>query len=297
MRVIAGLVDQNDLSGTQTSGLAEVVVHPFWDGRFDNDIALLHLSTPLSFNGRVNAISPMHQYSSTSFNDPSASGTPVTTMGWGKTQTAQLSQTLQQIAGTVTDWTACANFYAQAGVTLSRDRHVCMSSGSSGNDGACNGDLGGPMVKINPNYSHYFDELVGLMELTLSNSSGACVGPRAYTRLNDYIPWINLILTGCLGATPNVYVYPTVSSDPNYNKVVNVPGSGTPHGSKYTGVLESRSVGSVMVGTSGNDLMLGSASKMCGLAGNDDLWSGICDGGPGTDRCDRSSSYNCELWH
>merc|ERR1712198_606826 len=142
---------------TRRHNVRRVIVHPKWAGDYteemSNDIALIELKTPMSFNEFVQpACLPDNVSSNTT--DLYQPGTPALISGWGEMDPKGVEQEepgrspsiLRAASIPLIEWDACknANFLYQEMVT---ETMTCAGFMDGGVDG-CQGDSGGPLVKI-----------------------------------------------------------------------------------------------------------------------------------------------------
>jgi len=124
-------------SGGTLVSVASKAVHPKYDANtVDYDVAVLTLSTPLTFSADIAAASLV-----ASGSEPT-SGESVTVIGWGTTsEGGSVSTNLRQVSVPVVSLATCKNDYAQAGTITAR----MFCAAASGKD-SCNGDSGGPII-------------------------------------------------------------------------------------------------------------------------------------------------------
>jgi len=142
---------------TKRLNVKRVIVHPKWTGDYEdemsNDIALIELRTPISFNEFVQPACLPDEVST----NPAGlyqPGTPALISGWGEMdpkapeeeKPGRAPKILRAAAVPFIDWNACknANFLYQEMVT---ETMTCAGYMTGGIDG-CQGDSGGPLVKI-----------------------------------------------------------------------------------------------------------------------------------------------------
>ncbi|KAI9226424.1 MAG: trypsin-like cysteine/serine peptidase domain-containing protein, partial [Piptocephalis tieghemiana] len=115
--------------------LQSAIIHPNYDAvNQTNDIALLQLTSPLSFSP---AIQPIRVHGVIDV----AAGTNVTALGWGATETEKRSPILRSVSLTTTQGARCTNAFPD--YSASESNLVCIG-GSQGKD-TCYGDSGGPL--------------------------------------------------------------------------------------------------------------------------------------------------------
>ncbi|QHF05478.1 trypsin-like serine protease [Pseudomonas asturiensis] len=152
--------------------IADVFLHPDYDARGQYDIALIKLARPaqstrfLKLNGADTSV-------------PLDVGTPVTLVGFGRTDDGRLSDVLYQGQGNVLDELLCT--YVPPGypdTNFNPVNNLCAGYSQAG------GDSGGPLLyRTGDDYIE-----VGLVSRSLFQSAGQ------YTRVSYFIDWINAII-------------------------------------------------------------------------------------------------------
>jgi len=181
----AGVSDTDHVTQGNVLTVDQVVVHPNWNQRnYANDIALVHLATPIVAGADRRPLSlPLSV-------DPAswpAAGTAATVTGWGATVAGgsasnELHSANVQILASPT--TASCGEY---GSSYSPGMHICAGIPGGGVD-SCQGDSGGPLtVDVN-----------GVITLAGVVSSGnGCADPRfpgLYARTTSFLPWLRTIV-------------------------------------------------------------------------------------------------------
>ncbi|XP_052472386.1 chymotrypsin-like protease CTRL-1 [Carassius gibelio] len=135
-RVILGEHDRgSNVEPIQVKLVSRVITHPLYSrATFNNDIALLKLSSPVTLTPRI---SPVCLAPSTLNILP---GTRCFTTGWGRTATTRSPLILQQTGVPIIRPTVCKQIWGQSRIT---DAMIC--AGASGSS-SCQGDSGGPLV-------------------------------------------------------------------------------------------------------------------------------------------------------
>jgi len=157
--VVAG---SNQLSrGGQAITAKRIISHENY-GNFKNDIALIELSSPLTYGNEVKEIKLAR--SKVPYNSQ------VTISGWGRVSTGgQIPENLKynyvQAVGT-----SCGG--------MNYNGLICL--GHAYNNGACNGDSGGPAV--------YNNELVGIANFVVGGCGSSY--PDGYASVEFFIDWV-----------------------------------------------------------------------------------------------------------
>ena len=124
-------------SGGTLVSVARVAVHPQYDANtVDYDVAVMTLSTPLTFSSTIAAAKLV-----ASGAEPTA-GESTTIIGWGTTsEGGAVSSTLRQVTVPVVNFSTCKSDYSGDGTITAR----MFCAAASGKD-SCNGDSGGPIL-------------------------------------------------------------------------------------------------------------------------------------------------------
>ena len=197
-------------SGQLTVRVLKAVMHPSYNPYTAmNDIAVLKLERPIHFVGgatagscgqtpitpRPNGFSPVHQLSPGAVIQPICLPTvgevvpddvEVTVAGWGlTTEGGDMSRVLMQVGVPTINFLIVNTRYLQVGSHLD-PRAVFGAGYAKGGKDVCLGDGGGPLVLKNTRgYA-----LQGIT--TFSNGCARPGLPGLYTRVSNYIPWINM---------------------------------------------------------------------------------------------------------
>nr|XP_056702371.1 serine protease hepsin [Euleptes europaea] len=184
--VVAGVVSQLSSQGLQV-GVTSVVYHggyqPFLDPNSEensNDIALLHLGTPLSFSEYIQPVCLP------ALGQPLVDGKVCTVTGWGNTQYyGQQSDVLQEASVPIISTSVCngLDYYGKQ----IRPKMFCAGYAAGGMD-ACQGDSGGPFVCEDSISQAARWRLCGIV----SWGTGCALAnkPGVYTKVNDFQGWI-----------------------------------------------------------------------------------------------------------
>jgi len=160
-------------SETQTRRASAVISHAQYSKSTNaNDIAIIKLSQPLSFNSGVQAIALPAQGT-----EPSAAF-PYVATGWGTTsEGGRTSDTLMQVQVPFVAATTCRNAYG------SRIISSMLCAGTGGKD-TCQGDSGGPLATTAGSPR----QLTGVT--SFGSGCGRSGYPGVYTKVSAYRSWI-----------------------------------------------------------------------------------------------------------
>lgn len=222
----------------QFLSVAEVFVHEeFSDWSNDNDIALLKLASPATINARVKPIAPLL---SPEQNDLATPGQLGVVTGWGSTgEGGSAAVILMEVAVPIVENEVCNRSYG----TITGNM-VCAGYADGGKD-SCQGDSGGPLV-VPDNEGSW--RLAGLVSFGYG-----CARPNfygVYTRVSQYVNWIESHLGAV--ATPAPTVTPTPSVTPSPTPLV----GGTPQPGEATVVALPDRASTLSDSSLGNSLAL-----------------------------------------
>uniref|UniRef100_A0A8D0G928 Hepsin n=1 Tax=Sphenodon punctatus TaxID=8508 RepID=A0A8D0G928_SPHPU len=185
-RVFAGVISRLSSKGLQI-GVMSIVYHdgyfPFLDPNSEensNDIALMHLATPLVFNEYVQPVCLP------ALGQPLVDGKLCTVTGWGNTQYyGQQAEVLQEASVPIISTSVC-NSPEYYGNQI-KPKMFCAGFATGGTD-ACQGDSGGPFVCEDSISRAQRWRLCGIV----SWGTGCALAnkPGVYTKVNDFQEWI-----------------------------------------------------------------------------------------------------------
>ncbi len=173
----------------------------------NNDIALLHLSNPIT------SVAPI-ALSSVLPND----GVNTKVAGWGDLDEDQYASEypdkLYDVALPIINFNVCKNSYLTDQTHLTNN--MFCAGYMDGSKDSCQGDSGGPLIVYRDD--HY--ELAGVVSFGGSSTQycGAPNYPGVYTRVNNYIDWIEGY-TGSLGSSSSSAVSSASSSTASSSSV------------------------------------------------------------------------------
>jgi len=157
--------------------------HPGWNhNTLANDIALIELPSPLSFNEYIKpSCMPMA-------GDTADVNEMVTCTGWGKPSDS--AGGISPVLRMVEDRPIISNSECNAIYGIVGDGVVCIDT--TGGKGTCNGDSGGPLnMKYDVKTSAAGDKWKQVGVVSFGASAGCEVGyPAGFTRTEYYLDWV-----------------------------------------------------------------------------------------------------------
>jgi len=165
-----GLHNVNGTTGSESHQIDQIIVHPDWNyaNNIDSDYALLHLSTPSSFETIQLITEDTHD------NEPYMADI----MGWGNIYyNGPPSSVLLEVNIPIDD--DCGN-YPDNQIT---ENHLCAGS-SVGGENTCHGDSGGPLIITNE-YGEY--EQIGIVSWAYGCADPGY--PTVYSRIWTQLDW------------------------------------------------------------------------------------------------------------
>uniref|UniRef100_A0A4X2KK81 Chymotrypsin-like elastase family member 1 n=1 Tax=Vombatus ursinus TaxID=29139 RepID=A0A4X2KK81_VOMUR len=184
-RVVVGDHNLSQNDGTeQYVSVSKIIQHEKWDTNNvakGYDIALLLLSHSVTLNNYVQlgTLPPSGQIL------PNNNACYIT--GWGRTKTnGQLAETLQQAYLPVVDYATCSSS-SYWGSTV---KNTMVCAGGDGVRSGCQGDSGGPLhCLVNGKYVVH-----GVTSFVSSLGCNVIRKPTVFTRISNYISWINNVI-------------------------------------------------------------------------------------------------------
>jgi secreted trypsin-like serine protease len=163
--------------------------------RFDNDVALIHLTTPAPATATKATLIAPEQLSTV------IAGASTTVVGWGTTSAGgSISDVLRKVSVPIIDNPTCKALPRYESVT---DNMICAGVLPAGGLDSCQGDSGGPIyIKLDDKWT----------QIGLTSWGIGCAGrnaPGVYTRLGNYTTWIFEKTEGAAGTNPNPPPPPT----------------------------------------------------------------------------------------
>ncbi|KAI1297158.1 Serine proteinase stubble [Halotydeus destructor] len=167
-----------------------IVIHPDFDKTlFSNDIALVELTNPVRFNSNLQPICLPSR-------GEDFSGQVGYVSGWGYTQykAGKLPSILQVVKLPIMTNGQCRAMYKKAGFNRTTPKGIICAGLAAGGKDSCSGDSGGPLMAYSKSRRTWL--LVGIV------SNGIKCGepnlPGIYTRVSEYLNWIDNVTSGRL---------------------------------------------------------------------------------------------------
>ncbi|MBF25097.1 MAG: hypothetical protein CMP49_01070 [Flavobacteriales bacterium] len=176
-------------SGGEEYEVEEVISHNGFNWSMSNDIALLRLKQPIIFDDNVQPISIIcSDQVSAGAQDI---GVTTTITGWGDTEGTTNSTSLQYIEVPIV-----AINDPDVDYNGINSNTMFLAGAVDGGMDSCQGDSGGPVVVRNIENTHWL-----LIGITSWGQGCAEPGyPGVYTKVSNYINWINNNTDGCIDA-------------------------------------------------------------------------------------------------
>lgn len=257
--VVVGRDDLTTNDGERI-GVQEIVEHPGYDDdTFENDIALLRLSSPASVGAPIRWVID-------NLADLFAPGVDATTMGWGSTEnkppgTPLFPEGMRKVEVPIRSTADCTGAYDGA---FFPDLMLCAGFDAGGKD-SCAGDSGGPIV---------VETAHGAAQVGIVSWGDGCAEPGlfgVYTRVATYVDWI-VAQTGidlCTG------VIPTHVGTAGIDTIIGSPGNDVIKAMAGNDTIRAKAGDDLLCGGEGDDTIYTSkGDDMAFGEGGDDLLKG-----------------------
>lgn len=183
--VSLGELNRNDRSPDRYAVQSVRVHQDYQSGVYHNDLALLELARPAS-EAPLDLAKAREVHSLESGSPDEA----LTALGWGRTSTQTLSDTLQEAAMDYVTPARCSRDWSSL-----TSGQICageMDPVGGNNQDTCRGDSGGPLV-------YEKGGKVWLMGITSYGTAQCATGvPAVYTRVSHYLSWIERVSGGAM---------------------------------------------------------------------------------------------------
>ncbi|NWR61672.1 CTRL protease, partial [Bucorvus abyssinicus] len=176
--VVLGEYDGSNPQAVQVKTVAKAITNPSWNpNTFNNDIALLRLSTPAQLGPRVAPVC----LAPANLNLPN--NLQCVTTGWGRVNpnSQALAQRLQQVTLPLISQSQCMRYWGN------RITSAMLCAGGVGAS-SCQGDSGGPLVFLNGNVW----TLIGIVSFGSTDCNVRI--PAIYTRVSYFRNWIDYVV-------------------------------------------------------------------------------------------------------
>ncbi|XP_036329867.1 serine protease 7-like, partial [Rhagoletis pomonella] len=162
-------------------GYEQVIPHPQYQPNNNNrhhDIALIRLAEDVTYSDFIRPVCLPLASTRQAINV----GELLTVAGWGRTLLARQSNVKQELAVPVVEHDACARKFSSRNVNLITSQ---LCAGGEFSKDSCDGDSGGPLMRQSTNNRWYLEGVV-----SFGNRCGLEGWPAVYTRVADYVDWI-----------------------------------------------------------------------------------------------------------
>lgn len=201
--IVAGIYNlSSPAAGFQRRDVIQIVRHPSYNGStFDNDVALLKLSTAVTIGGSGEAATALVPLVPVNIGDLAGRNSWVT--GWGNTQSVpEWPNELHEVQLPIMANSICNDAAHYGGLVTGN--MLCAGFDTGGSD-ACFGDSGGPLVVSDGGQW----KLAGVV--SAGDGCGEPFSPGIFARVSQYGHWVN----ANIGQT--ALVSPSGSIGSNYN--------------------------------------------------------------------------------
>ena len=213
--VVAGIYDlipPPSEYGFQRRAVTQIIRHPSYNSNtFNNDIALLKLSSPITIGGSGATKTALIPLVPSNIGDLTGEDSWVT--GWGNTSTTATDiypEQLYEVTFPIIANSVCNNVSHYNGAIT--NNMLCAGIDPAGGKDACQGDSGGPLVVGVP--GSY--KLAGIV--SWGYGCGDPFSPGVYTRVSNYVSWV---ATNTDLVAPVVSTITRASANPNNTSSVN----------------------------------------------------------------------------
>lgn len=210
LRVVAGTTDIYSATTADTYTVAKKIIHPAYgltDARFDSDIALLKLDSPLAF--------PQASLAEPAFLDALKADAPskndeVAASGWGRlSNTGKFPKKLQRVGIDVQLDSICQSAYNVAGGVqnfmagsmlcaaefdpslIEDDDAGDLTPRDETGEGVCNYDSGGPLTFL----ANGFLQVAGLTSFAPKGACASTRTPSVFTSVVSFVDWVESAIT------------------------------------------------------------------------------------------------------
>tara|TARA_Y100001968_G_scaffold333514_1_gene396831 strand:+ start:2068 stop:3342 length:1275 start_codon:yes stop_codon:yes gene_type:complete len=201
--ITVGVGSSSSYAGLFSAGgdeytVEEVISHSGYNWSMNNDIALLKLAEPIQFKDEVQPISII---CSDQVNAGAQDVDVMTTItGWGDTEGTTSSTSLQYIEVPIVS----PNDPGLGNININTNTQFFAGTIDGGMD-SCQGDSGGPVAVRNVEDTAWL--LIGITSWGYGCADAGY--PGVYTKVSNYIDWINNNTDGCIDASLSIACDPS----------------------------------------------------------------------------------------
>lgn len=174
-------------ANAKTYNVDKYIIHPQYrkGHKNNNDIALVKIKGKFNFNNDTQKVKIV-----SSNENLYSNGQPTKVSGWGRfiSSSNDISNQLLMVNVPILSNTDAQN---QLGLPLTTNM-IATSSVDITRKGACQGDSGGPLTTTNLQGE---TKLIGVVSWGRGDCSGGATSPTVYTKVANYIDWINQHIT------------------------------------------------------------------------------------------------------
>jgi hypothetical protein len=249
IQVVAGITCKNEASSSNTFSVSAIIPHPTLD------VALLQLSTNLSYNSNRQAINYLSSTNSTYY----SIGDTVMVSGWGwlTPNGYDPSNCLNAVNLHIISNQDAANALGEP----VHDYEVACTGVGSVRQGACHGDSGGPLVNWSNTLNEYV--LIGIVDWGRPDCSGNnSNSPSIFVRVSNIVSWINSSIYPISGPSPlcsgSSGTYTVANAPPSYTWTCGsylTPGSASGNSKVFTASGSSGGLSWVAVNIGSTELV------------------------------------------
>ncbi|XP_064606681.1 limulus clotting factor C-like [Liolophura sinensis] len=184
---------QRDDNSVRKFEVASITVHPNFDSLYlDFDIALLKLSTKVTFTARISPIclpsfDSNGEMLGNSLINP---GSVLTIAGWGYTENGTVSKALRVAQVKTISNAECKNKYYSSGLLVSVTDNMFCAGQTDGKTDACYGDSGGPAMALSGTRDNRSWHLVGMVSWGSPIKCAVVNQYGGYTRISRFLKFI-----------------------------------------------------------------------------------------------------------
>lgn len=214
---IVATVGEYDLSSTpetNSTSVEGIIIHPDYNtSTFDNDIALIKLSTPVS-NETISLLSSLETEQAIAVDT-----TISTVIGWGSTVgynsnenvTPDYPSILNIVSLPLLSTTLCSEK-----MPTTTDNMICAGDVINGGIDSCQGDSGGPLLVESASTGE--TQQIGIV--SFGEGCATVNKPGVYTKAANYEEWINSQINGLISVSATDYFVADIDETNTFNVTI-----------------------------------------------------------------------------